>query len=116
MILCGPNTKTVQPKLGSPIKTPKEVTSSVVIDLGAVVKIPIILTTWANSHPGQIGQTYLGREPQLHQIYSVSGDGIGLPRVSTFNKFGMEMCTNSHKIEFGQVEHADTTMTVCFVK
>jgi hypothetical protein len=116
MILSGPTTKTVVPKSESPSKTPKDVTSSVVVDLATVDKEPMFLTTWAKSHPGQIGQVYLGQIPQLHQIYAVSGEGIGQPRTTTFNKFGLEICTNTNRIEFGQAgETADPKVVVSFV-
>ena len=114
MILSGPTTKNVQcqPKSGSPSKTPKELTSSVVVDLATVDKEPMFLTTWAKSHPGQIGQVYMGRNPQLNQVYAVSGEGIGQPRTTTFNKFGLEISTNTNRIEFGQVETVDPNVAV----
>ncbi len=114
MILCGPNTKIVRANPMSPSKNPKEVTSSVVVDLATIDMDPMILTTWATSHPGQIGRTYIGQEPQLNQIYTVSGEGIGAPKKTDYNKFGMEMTTNSKKIDFGKVGTVDTTKAVCF--
>ena len=114
MILSGPTTKIVQTKLGpqSPSTTPKEVTSSVVVDLATIDKEPMFLTTWAKSHPGQIGQVFMGRNPQLNQIYAVSGEGIGQPRTTTFNTFGLEICTNTNRIEFGQAETVDPNVVV----
>ena len=114
MILSGPTTKIVQTKHGpqSPSTTPKEVTSSVVVDLGTIDKEPMFLTTWAKSHPGQIGQVFMGRNPQLNQIYAVSGEGIGQPRTTTFNTFGLEICTNTNRIEFGQAETVDPNVVV----
>ncbi len=121
MFICGPNSKVVGTGtkiFGSPAKnqTQKEVTTSVVVDLFDIDKKPIVLTTWGNSHPGQLGQKYLGQVAQANLSYEVSGEGIGVPKVSTYNKFGMEISTNARKIDFDKIGVVDPNMTVFFIK